>query len=361
MAEEPRKKITIKLRPVGQKAAPAAAPAPATTAAPAAPTPPPATVAEQPPAASAPMPSVEAAAPAPAPAEAAPAAAPEAPKAPDTPIALKPVASAAAVPASEAVTQKFVPKKIVPPAGADAPAAPAPAEGAAQQAKRQTSRIELPPEITEQSVPVSDTAVTIKLKPISKTATPETAETPEAVQAKKSKTARIELDSVLGNIQSNAPLANTTQKTIKLQRHPRVTTATKPTTSAPMTSVTEAAPGETQEAKTIKLARPGGAKPSLGLKKNTGAPTKPTEAAPIEQLETLESLDDDSALAPIPAAPVAESTGAKVFTIISIVAAVASIIVTAVLCIILQKHGASPNGSPATGNTLHSLPFERVL
>ena len=79
----------------------------------------------------------------------------------------------------------------------------------------------------------------------------------------------------------------------------------------------------------------------------------------MEQLESLESLDDLPAMPT--AAPVAESTGAKIFTIIGIISAVASIIVTAAVCLILQKHAASPNGTPATGNTLHSLPFERVL
>ena len=228
---------------------------------------------------------------------------------------------------------------------------------ASQQAKRQTSRIELPPELTEKPMAADAEAATIKLKPISQTATPEKAETPEAVQAKKSKTARIELDSVLGNIQSNAPLSNTTQKTIKLQRQVRPA-APKPTTSAPMASVGGAS-GDAAEAKTIKLARPGGApKPTLGLKKNVGAP-KAEEAEPMEQLESLESLDDLPAMPT--AAPVAESTGTKIFTIIGIISAVASIIVTAAVCLILQKHAASPNGTPATGNTLHSLPFERVL
>lgn len=103
------------------------------------------------------------------------------------------------------------------------------------------------------------------------------------------------------------------------------------------------------------MARPS---PTLGLKKNIGAP-KAEEAEPMEQLESLESLDDLPAMPP--AAPVAESTGAKVFTIVGIVAAVASIIVTAALCLVLQKHAASPNGTPATGNTLHSLPFGRLL
>ena len=163
---------------------------------------------------------------------------------------------------------------------------------------------------------------------------------------------------MLGNIQSNAPLSNTTQKTIKLQRQVRPA-APKPTTSAPMASVAGGAAGDAAEAKTIKLARPGGApKPTLGLKKNVGAP-KAEEAEPMEQLESLESLDDLPAMPT--AAPVVESTGAKIFTIIGIISAVASIIVTAAVCLILQKHAASPNGTPATGNTLHSLPFERVL
>lgn len=322
MAEEPRKKITIKLRPAGARPASAAAPAPASAPAPA-----PAAPANAPVEASAPA---TPPAPPPAPEAAAPAPAPEAP----------------AAPAAEA-------------APAPTPAAtPDGMAAASQQAKRQTSRIELPPELTDKPMAADAEAATIKLKPISQTATPEKAETPEAVQAKKSKTARIELDSVLGNIQSNAPLSNTTQKTIKLQRQVRPA-APKPTTSAPMASVAGGAAGDAAEAKTIKLARPGGApKPTLGLKKNVGAP-KAEEAEPMEQLESLESLDDLPAMPT--AAPVVESTGAKIFTIIGIISAVASIIVTAAVCLILQKHAASPNGTPATGNTLHSLPFERVL
>lgn len=336
MAEEPRKKITIKLRPAGARpASAAAAPAPAPAPAPAAPAPAP----------------VEASAPAtpptPPPAPEAPAPAPATP----APAAETPAPAPAAAPATPKITLKR-PTPAAPAATPDGMAA------ASQQAKRQTSRIELPPELTDKPMAADAEAATIKLKPISQTATPEKAETPEAVQAKKSKTARIELDSVLGNIQSNAPLSNTTQKTIKLQRQVRPA-APKPTTSAPMASVAGGAAGDATEAKTIKLARPGGApKPTLGLKKNVGAP-KAEEAEPMEQLESLESLDDLPAMPT--AAPVVESTGAKIFTIIGIISAVASIIVTAAVCLILQKHAASPNGTPATGNTLHSLPFERVL
>lgn len=356
MAEEPRKKITIKLRPAGARPAPAAAPAPAQAPTPAPAAPAPAPVEASAPATPPPTPAPEAAAPTPPPAPVAetpaPAPAAEAPKpaAPAAPkITLKrPTPAAPAAPAAEA-------------APAPAPAAtPDGMAAASQQAKRQTSRIALPPELMDKPMTADSEAATIKLKPISQTATPEKAETPEAVQAKKSKTARIELDSVLGNIQSNAPLSNTTQKTIKLQRQVR-TAAPKPTTSTPMASVPAAGgdAGDAKEAKTIKLARPGGApKPTLGLKKNVGAP-KAEEAEPMEQLESLESLDDLPAMPT--AAPVAESTGAKIFTIIGIISAVASIIVTAAVCLILQKHAASPNGTPATGNTLHSLPFERVL
>lgn len=359
MAEEPRKKITIKLRPAGARPAPAAAPAPAQAPTPAPAAPAPAPVEASAPVTPPPTPAPEAAAPTPPPAPVAetpaPAPAAEAPKpaAPAAPkITLKrPTPAAPAAPAAEA-------------APAPAPAAtPDGMAAASQQAKRQTSRIALPPELMDKPMTADSEAATIKLKPISQTATPEKAETPEAVQAKKSKTARIELDSVLGNIQSNAPLSNTTQKTIKLQRQVR-TAAPKPTTSTPMASVPAAGgdAGDAKEAKTIKLARPGGApKPTLGLKKNVGTPAKADEAAPMEQLDQLEQLEDLDALSPLPAAPVAESTGAKIFTIVGIISAVASIIVTAAVCLILQKHAASPNGTPATGNTLHSLPFGRLL
>ena len=74
----------------------------------------------------------------------------------------------------------------------------------------------------------------------------------------------------------------------------------------------------------------------------------------------MEPLDEAS-LAPLPAAPVQESKGAKAFTVIAIIAASVAIIVTLVLCGVMQKQAASPDGSPATGNTLHSLPFQRLL
>ena len=237
-----------------------------------------------------------------------------------------------------------------------APAAPAAEVGteAAQQAKRQTSRIELPPELIQQpmnaasatpATPPADAGkeAAVTLKPISSDAAPAKEET----QAAKSKTARIALDSVLGGIQANAPLANTTQKTIKLKRATPAPSL-KPKASAPMAPV-GAKPAD--EEKTIKLKRPA----TLSLKRDAA----PAPAAEPE-LEPLENLDDVP-LAPLdgtPAAPVQESTGAKVFTIISVVAACASIIVTLILCIILQKQAASPDGSPATGNTLHSLPFK---
>lgn len=296
MADAPRK-ITIKLRPVGAKAAPAAA----TPAAAAAPTPPPA----------------------------APVAAPE-------------VAPAAPAAAPE------VAAKVETPAAAPAPTpdmVEIPPEEMAQQAKRQTSRIELPPEMVNQPMNAEPEAPTIKLKPISANAH----EAPENPQAAKSKTARIELDAVLGGIQTNTPLANTTQKTIKLKRATPTTTA-KATTSAPIAPVADKPAGGT-EAPTLKLQRP-------ILKKD--AP-KPAAAEPeLEQLEPLEDLD----LSPLPevaSAPVVESTGAKAFTIVAIVAAVAASIAAAIVCGIIQKHAASPDGSPATGNTIHSLPFERLF
>ena len=180
---------------------------------------------------------------------------------------------------------------------------------------------------------------TIKLKPVENTPA-----APDA-QATKSKTARIALDSVLGGIQTNTPLANTTQKTIKLKRATPV--AHKPAASAPMAPVAEGG-----EEKTIRLKRP----TTLSLKKETPAPATPAEP----ELEALEPLDEAS-LAPLPAAPVQESKGAKAFTVIAIIAASVAIIVTLVLCGVMQKQAASPDGSPATGNTLHSLPFLRLL
>ena len=174
----------------------------------------------------------------------------------------------------------------------------------------------------------------------------------EETQAAKSKTARIALDSVLGGIQSNTPLANTTQKTIKLKRATPAGGAAKPKVSAPMASVTAGG-----EEKTIKLKRPG----TITLKKPGAAAAAPAAPADEPELEPLESLDDEglTPLTDLPAAPVAEeSKGAKVFTIITIVAACAALILTALTCLKLQKQAASPDGSVATGNTLHSLPFQ---
>ena len=345
MAEAPRK-ITIKLKPVGAKpatvvskpapaaAAPAPAPAPEVPVEPA-----PAPVAEAP---------ME-----PIPAPAAEVATPEVTLEPLT--ELEPIAAeASAAPAPAPVAPKITLKKplkvgVAPaaPAPEAAPATPPAEEAPAQLAKRQTSRIELPAEITQAPMSDSSEAQTIKLKPISETAS----EAPENPQAAKSKTARIELDAVLGGIQTNTPLANTTQKTIKLKRAAPAATP-KPTASAPMSSVS-AAPADAAEAPTLKLKRPG----APVLKKD--AP-KPAAEPELEQLESLDDLDM-APLADIPSAPAEESTGAKVFTIIAVAAAAVAIIVTLVLCGILQKHGASPDGSEPTGNTLHSLPFERLL
>ncbi len=258
-----------------------------------------------------------------------------------------------APPAAPAAEAPSAPEAPAAPSAA-APVAEAGAE-AAQQAKRQTSRIELPPEITQQPMNPAPEAPataageeqTIKLKPISSSAAPAKEET----QAAKSKTARIALDSVLGGIQANAPLANTTQKTIKLKRATPAPSA-KPKISAPMAPVGAEPAGEE---KTIKLKRPA----TLALKRDA-APATPAAPGAEPELEPLEDLDDVP-LAPLdeaPEAPAQESTGAKVFTIVSVVAACASLIVTLILCFVLQKQAASPDGSAATGNTLHSLPFK---
>ncbi len=323
------RKITIKLRPVGAKppeAKPAEAAASAPTEAPIPETP-------------APEPAV-AAAPTEEPemtpiSEPEMAPIPEAPSAPMEPVA----APAASTPPPKPSKPTIVLKKVGAPAPEAAPA-PTPASASAEQAKRQTSRIELPPELSQRPADASENA-TIKLKPISQSAAPAPEENP---QAAKSKTARIALDSVLGGIQSNTPLANTTQKTIKLKRSTPTPTA-KPTASAPMAPVGDSA----SEEKTIKLKRPA----ALGLKKE--AP-KPTPAEP--ELEALEELEELPPM--VAAAPVAESTGAKIFTITGVVAAAFSIIATIVLCLILQKQAASPDGSEPTGNTLHAFSFQRL-
>lgn len=340
MADAPRK-ITIKLKPVGAKPA-VVVPKPAPAAA--APTPAPA---PEVPVEPTPAPVAEV------PMEPIPAPAPDATLEPLTELEPIPAeAPAAPAPAAPKITLKKPLKVGVAPAApaapAEAPATPAAEEAPAQLAKRQTSRIELPAEITQAPMSDSSEAPTIKLKPISETAS----EAPENPQAAKSKTARIELDAVLGGIQTNTPLANTTQKTIKLKRATPAA-APKPTASAPMSSVA-AAPADAAEAPTLKLKRPG----APALKKD--AP-KPAAAEPeLEQLESLDDLDM-TPLAGMPAGPVEESTGAKIFTIIAVAAAAVAIIVTILLCGILQKHGASPDGSEPTGNTLHALPFERLF
>lgn len=331
---EPRK-ITIKLRPVGAK--------PAGVAKPAAPT-------ESAASTSASTPAATASEPPGAPATEIPSA-PEQPFAQgnaESPTAAEPPKAAQA---KRQTTRVELPPEVAHPAPTPTAASakptivlkkvgePTPTPTPAEQAKRQTSRIELPREITQQPMSTGGDA-TVRLKPISQTAAP----APEDnAQAAKSKTARIALDSVLGGIQANTPLANTTQKTIKLKRSVP-SPAAKPTASAPMTPVT----GNVGEEKTIKLKRPA----PLSLKKDAPKPTGEPE------LEPLESLDELEELAPLPSAPVAESTGSKAFTIVGIVAAALSIIATIVLCVVLQKQAASPDGSPATGNTLHSLPFQ---
>ncbi len=287
------------------------------------------------------------------------------------PVALKkPGAPAEAKPTPESTPEApAAPETPAPTPKAETPVAPVAAEpemttlpetpvAPAEQAKRQTSRIELPPEITStpMSTPtVESEATTIKLKPVSQAAAT-TPESPEAVQANKSKTARIALDSVLGGIQSNTPLANTTQKTIKLKRAGAPTP--KPATaSAPMQAASGATPEAGSEDKTIKLKRP----TTLGLKK-PAAPA-PVAGAPEGdgELETLEPLEDLTPITMPTVAPAEESMGAKIFTITGIVAAAASIIITIALCVVLQRQAASANGEPPTGNTLHSLPFQQLM
>lgn len=321
---EPRK-ITIKLRPVGAK--PAAVAKPETPAAAAAPTPVPVAASEPDvvPAAGASVDETPVT----------PASAPEEAKRQTARVELPPEVAQPEAPASATPPKTSKPTIVIKKVGAAA-SSPVPV---AEQAKRQTSRIELPPEITQQPMN-SQGEATVRLKPITQTAAPASEDN---TQAAKSKTARIALDSVLGGIQSNTPLANTTQKTIKLKRSVPSPMA-KPVASAPMASVGEA----TGEEKTIKLKRPA----ALGLKKDAPKP----EAEPV--LESLESLDELEELPPV-TAPVAESAGSKAFTVVGIVAAALSVIATIVLCIVLQKQAASPNGAGATGNTLHSLPFQR--
>ena len=320
MAEAPRK-ITIKLKPAGTKIAAPAAVKPA-----------------------APAPAPAAPAPTPAPA---PAAKPEVAM---QEIPLEPIPETPAPTPAPAAEAPLTPI-------AETPAASEPvAAELAQQAKRQTSRINLPPEMT-QPMNAETEAPTIKLKPISTTAK----EATENPQAAKSKTARIELDQVLGGIQTNTPLSNTTQKTIKLKRAAPAGAA-KPSSSAPIAPAAGAnttSPGTVSEAPTIKLKRP------MTLKKDAPAPAPAAKSADadLEPLGDLETLEDLSPLPELttPAAPVAESTGAKAFTIVAIIATAASIIATLILCGLLQKYAASPDGSTATGNTLHSLPFERLF
>ena len=273
---------------------------------------------------------------------------PGAAKPPAAPQPAAPAAGAAVEPppAPEAsAPMTAVPPTAETPAQAESIRTEAPAETAAetpaQQAKRQTSRIELPPEAAPQPMHAS---ATIKLKKAPEAGAAAEPPPVETTQAAKSKTARIALDSVLGGIQPNTPLANTTQKTIKLKRAVPAATAIKPAASAPMTPVEDSA----SEEKTIKLKRA-----TPGLKRNAGAAAKPEEPE-LEELEPLEELP----VSPIPA-PAVESSGAKAFTVISIVAAALSIIATIVLCVVMQKQAASPNGAEATGNTLHSLPFTR--
>ncbi len=348
---EPRK-ITIKLRPVGAKpagitlkkpkAATPAAPAPEAPAAPAAEVP--LEPLEELPDTPAMTPVAEAA-----------------PAAPETPVVAEVATPAAPETPAEAPTVE-VPKAEAPKVENLKVEVTAPS---AEQAKRQTSRIALPPELTQQpmSAPAASGSEesTIKLKPVSQAAVTAT-ETPEATQANKSKTARIALDSVLGGIQTNTPLSNTTQKTIKLKRSAPKPASAAPSSTPAMTPVEGSK--DASEDKTIKLKRPG----SIGLKKPTlktpAKPAKPAAGTDEPELETLETLDeaDLAPITPMMAAPVEEESKAqKIVTSIAIVAAVASILLTVVLCVKLQYHAASANGSEPNGNTLHSLPFSQLF
>lgn len=321
------RKLTIKLRPVGAKPA-----VPAATA-PAAPTP-------------------------------APAPAPVPPPAPEAPVVeeMTPVVDTPSTPTPEVKVEAPEVKVEAPEVKAEAPEAKVETPevtvttDAAQQAKRQTSRIELPPELTSAPMNAQE-ATTIRLKPISQTATPAT----EDAQASKSKTARIALDSVLGGIQANTPLANTTQKTIKLKRAAAPATAGKSTTSTPMAS----APSAGEDDKTIKLnKRPAGIsikKPTLGLKKPITLEPKPAATDDgLENLETLESLDDMPSAPMMGVPPVeAESGAQKIFTIIGSIAAAGAVIIGIMLWFTMHNQACSPDGSEPTGNTLHSFSMKQ--
>ncbi len=336
MAEAPRK-LTIKLRPVGAKPAEATPPPAAATPAPAAePTP------------------------APEPMPAAPA--------DET---LEPIAE---LPEEDITTARTIPLKkptATPAPTIELPTAKAediaeartiplkkatpPAALSGEQAKRQTSRVQLPEGLLSDAEQAKRQTSRMELdgdlKPVSEVPTEEKPDP----QAAKSKTARIALDSVLGGIQANSPLSGTTQKTIKLKRASAA--PAKPTVSAPMPSASAAPAGDTD--KTIKLKKPGVTlkKPGVTLKK-PDAPAPADEG--LEALDTLEPLDDIATLEPTAVPKAEESLVTKIFTIAAIAAAVVGIVLCIVTCMVIQKQAASPDGSAPTGNTLHTLSFQRM-
>lgn len=156
-------------------------------------------------------------------------------------------------------------------------------------------------------------------------------------QAAKSKTARIALDSVLSGINGESPLSGSIPaKTIKLKR---------------MTPTADSSTGSS--AATIKIKRPG-ASSGIALKKAPIASVS-TEA----ELSLIDDLDMTN-LAELSNVSVPQATENKAFTVIAIIAASITLLVTGALIFCTGAQTGSPDGNP-TGNTLSSISFLQPL
>lgn len=255
----------------------------------------------------------------------------------------------------------------VPPA-AGVPAAPAGIPiSAAEAAKKQTSRLEVPGEEARPGAGAAATDIrTVKVKPV---APPQPGSSPlpdgpkppsEAqVQAAKSKTSRISLEAALGAVSELPPAA--APKTIRLKRPaeaqpgmgpvpaappviPGGATAQLPTARLP-TQHLGGAEGVDDTAsitrrKTIKIKRPGAATPSVQVPRKTRMEEEGLE--PVEE-EELQALTAPAGVRP------AAAGDEKVHPAV-IAAAVAAVVVALGLAWILAAQTFGPNAA-VTGYT----------
>ncbi|MBO7166374.1 MAG: hypothetical protein J6V88_02485 [Kiritimatiellae bacterium] len=281
--------------------------------------------------------------------------------------ALKPMTIPSAAKTEEAsAPAAAAPAAPVAPAAPIAPAAPAPSPAApAAEAVPAVN-----PKAITGSIPVQ--AVMKKTGIIA-----EGILTPSQAQASKTKTSRISLESAMGVPPPSATGASPL-KTIKLRRPSAIKPVTSPIGSTPkpaapvaplapaeaadegikdLNEAPAAAPAEAptpaSETKTVKIQRP-----ALGIKRPKAkigiSAAKPAVDGDVGEIKDIDDIPDISATPVMPisqgvAAP--ESSGAKAFTVIALVAAVITIALLGFLMFQFYSQGTGPIAGP------NELPF----